>query len=134
MGACLLGSVQARYCAKPKDIRGLRLQVFEANRRAPEFRACSSRVGVRLSAAAVGQLLRAQTPVKQRLERVCLQHPTKAVGEVPILTEFADDVLHLCFEGAVKRLAERRNDLVRFLLGLLSFCLRGRRLICHCER
>ena len=106
---------------KPKDHGGLRLQVFEANRRAPECRDSSSRVGVRLSAAAVGQLLRAQTSVKQRLERVCLQQHTKAVGKAPILTEFADDVLHLCFEGAVKRLAERRNDLVRLLLGLLGF-------------
>ena len=117
----------------PKDHWGLRLQVFEAKRRAPELRD-SSRAGVRLSAAAVGQLLRAQTPVKQRLERVCFQHPTHAVGEVRILTEFDDDVLHLCFEGAVKRLAERRNDVVRFLLGLLGFCLRDRMLICHCGR
>ena len=122
MGACFPGNVQAISCEKkkPKDHRGLRLQVFEARCRAPELHD-SSRAGVRLIAAAVGQLLRAQTSVKQRLERVCFQHPTKAMGAVPILKEFADVVLKLCFKSAVKRLAERRNDLVRLLLGLLGF-------------
>jgi len=105
---------------KPKDHRGLQVQVFETNRCGPQLRDCLLGAG-RLSAAAVGQLIRAQTSVKQRLERVCFQHPTKAVGKVPILTEFADDALNFCFKSAVKRLAERRNDLVRLLLGLLGF-------------
>ena len=65
------GELVRQYLAQnPKDHRGLRLQVLEAMRRGPQLRDFPVGVG-RLSAAATGRNVLAQTAVKQGLERVC---------------------------------------------------------------